>query len=238
MTQLFKTGQFTLVERSQLETILAEQNLGQSGRVNASQAAEIGRILGVQLVLMGSITKFSVDSKGGGFGRFRAEYEEAESNLDVRLVSTDTAEILFADEGEGKVRLGGVRVKGFNYRQDFDAGLAQEALRPAVEDVVKKITDQSASFAAIQPPAAPAQIVGVSDASYYIDKGDNYGVNVGQRYAVRRVVDEIRDADGNLLDAITETVGTLEVTQVLGQSSVSTVVDGQAAKGDMLEPMD
>ena len=238
VTQLFKTGEFSLVERSQLQAILAEQDLGQSGRVNAAQAAEIGRILGVQLVLTGSITKFSIDSKGGGFGGFRANYEEAESNLDVRLVSTDTAEILFADEGEGKVRLGGIRVKGVNFRQDFDAGLAQEALRPAVEDVVKKISEQAESFASIQPPVPPAQIVGVNDTTYYIDKGDNYGVVVGQRYAVRRVVDEIRDANGNLLDAITETVGTLEVTQVLGQSSVSSVVDGEAAKGDMLEPLD
>lgn len=237
VTQLFKTGQFSLVERSQLQAILDEQNLGQSGRVNPSQAAEIGRILGVQLVLTGSISKFSVDTKGGGFGGFRAEYSEAESNLDVRLVSTDTAEILFADEGEGKVKLGGMRVKGFDFRQDFDAGLAQEALRPAVEDIVKKIADQADSFASIQPPVAPAQVVGTNDASIYIDKGENYGVSVGQRYAVRRVVDEIRDANGTLLDVITETVGTLEVTKVLGQSAVTTIIDGNAAKGDLLEPV-
>ena len=42
VTQLFKTGQFTLIERSQLDAVLAEQNLGQSGRVDAAQAAEIG----------------------------------------------------------------------------------------------------------------------------------------------------------------------------------------------------
>ena len=44
VTQLFGTGKFSLVERSQLEAVLAEQNLGQSGRVNSAQAAEIGRI--------------------------------------------------------------------------------------------------------------------------------------------------------------------------------------------------
>ena len=46
-TQLFKTQKFSLVERTQLEAVLAEQNLGQSGRINSAQAAEIGRILGV-----------------------------------------------------------------------------------------------------------------------------------------------------------------------------------------------
>jgi curli biogenesis system outer membrane secretion channel CsgG len=42
VTQLFGTGKFSLVERTQLDAVLAEQNLGQSGRVNSSQVAEIG----------------------------------------------------------------------------------------------------------------------------------------------------------------------------------------------------
>ena len=237
VTQLFRTGKFSLVERSQLDAVLAEQNLGQSGRVNPAQAAEIGRLLGVQVILTGSITKFSIDTKGGGFGRIRAEYSEAESNLDIRLISTDTAEILFADEGEGKVRLGGFNVKGVNFQQDFDAGLAQEALRPAVENVVEKLADQADSFSSIQAPVAPAQIVGVNADAFYVDKGENYGVVVGQRYGVQRVVDEIRDGSGNLLDTITERVGVIEVTRVLGQSAVASVVEGEAAEGDTLVPV-
>ncbi len=60
---------------------------------------------------------------------------------------------------------------------------------------------------------------------------------VGQRYQVHRVVDEIRDAGGTLLDTITDTVGTVEVTRVLGQSAIATVVEGEAAEGDTLEPV-
>ena len=238
VTQLFGTGQFSLVERSQLEAVLAEQDLGQSGLVNPAQAAEIGRLLGVQLILTGSITRFSIDTKGGGFGGFGVEYSEAESSLDIRLIDTNTAEIMFADDGEDKVRLGGFNIKGLNFRQDFDAGLAQEALRPAVEDVVQKIVGQADAFSSIQPPVTPAQIVGSGEnGAFYLDKGDNYGVVVGQRYEVHRVIDEIRDSSGNLLDTITDAVGVVEVTRVLGQSSIGTVVEGEAAEGDTLEPV-
>ena len=238
VTQLFGTGKFSLVERSQLDAVLAEQNLGQSGRVNPNQAAEIGRLLGVQLILTGSITKFSIDTKGGGFRGLGVEYSEAESNLDIRLIDTNTAEIMFADDGEGKVRLGGFNIRGLNFRQDFDAGLAQEALRPAVDDVVQKIADQADAFASIQAPVAPAQVVGLGEnGAFYIDRGENYDVAVGQRYEVHRVIDEIRDAGGNLLDTITDTVGVVEVTRVLGQSSIATVVEGEAAEGDTLEPV-
>ena len=238
VTQLFGTGQFSLVERSQLEAVLAEQDLGQSGLVNPAQAAEIGRLLGVQLILTGSITRFSIDTKGGGFGGFGVEYSEAESSLDIRLIDTNTAEIMFADDGEDKVRLGGFNIKGLNFRQDFDAGLAQEALRPAVEDVVQKIVGQADAFSSIQPPVTPAQIVGSGEnGAFYLDKGENYGVVVGQRYEVHRVIDEIRDSSGNLLDTITDAVGVVEVTRVLGQSSIGTVVEGEAAEGDTLEPV-
>ena len=51
VTQLFRTGKFSLIERSQIEAVLAEQDFGQSGRVNSDQAAEIGRILWVQMIL-------------------------------------------------------------------------------------------------------------------------------------------------------------------------------------------
>ena len=47
----------------------------------------------------------------------------------------------------------------------------------------------------------------------------------------------IRDASGALLDTITDTVGVLEVTRVLGQSSIGTLVEGEAAEGDTLEPI-
>ena len=76
----------------------------------------------------------------------------------------------------------------------------------------------------------------MNGASFYIDQGENSGVAVGQRYQVHRVIDEIRDAGGNLLDTITDTVGVLEVTRVLGQSAICSVVEGEAAEGDSLQP--
>ncbi|MEB3359708.1 MAG: CsgG/HfaB family protein [Synechococcales bacterium] len=49
--RLVNSGNYTVIERSQIEAVLAEQNLGQSGRVDASTAAQIGRILGVDAVI-------------------------------------------------------------------------------------------------------------------------------------------------------------------------------------------
>jgi curli biogenesis system outer membrane secretion channel CsgG len=235
VTQLFKTGEFSIIERTQLETILAEQDLGASGRVNASTAAEIGRILGVQLMLTGSITKFSIETISGGFRGIGGSYSEAESMLDIRLIDTTTAEILYAEEGTGKIRLGGGYAMGASGGRDFDAGLAQEALRPAVLEVVEKLAAEADRFQGLKPVAPVGQVVGAREGDFYINRGESSGVLVGQQYAVFRVVDEIVDANGNVLDRIVDRVGLLQVTRVMSQSAICTIVEGEAAEGDTIE---
>lgn len=234
-TQLVQTGQFSVIERRQLQDVLAEQDLGQMGVVNPATAAQLGQVLGVQLVLVGSITKFSIDTKSGGIGPFAASYSEAESAVDVRLVNTTTAEIMSVAEGEGEKRFGGAAYKDINFQQSFDAGLAQEALRPAVEQVVERLAAQAGELASLAPPPGMANVVGARDANVYIDRGQNYDIRVGQRFAVHRVVDEITDAYGNVLDRVTERVGTVEVTRVLSQSSVCRIVEGDAQEGDTVQ---
>ena len=62
-------------------------------------------------------------------------------------------------------------------------------------------------------------------------------MQVGQRFEVHRVIDEIVNAAGEVLDQITDVVGVIEVTRVLSQSSVCTIVEGEAAEGDALKPV-
>jgi len=235
ITQLVRAGTFIVVERTQVNAILEEQHFGLSGAVDASTAAEIGKILGVQAVLMGSITQFSVDRKSAGVGALRVSFTEAESRMDVRLVSTTTAEILAIAEGQGKKRMGGVGWEDFDFEREFDVGLAQEALRPAVETAVEEIVAQADLLAALAPVVAPGEVVGSpGEGVVYIDKGTGDGIRIGQRFEVYRIVDEIRDSAGNVLDQVKEKVGVIEVTRVLSQSSICSVVEGEAQEGDTI----
>lgn len=231
-TQLVRSGKYSVIERRQIEAVMAEQNLGQSGRVNPATAAALGEILGVQVVFVGSITQFSIETKRAGIGGIGGSYSEAESKLDIRAINTSTAEIMSVAEGTGKKRFGGINVNNVSFQQNFDQGVAQEALRPAIESVVEELVRQVDAFASVAPAAARGAVVGVRGESVYIDRGENFGVTVGQRFDVYRVVDEIRDSQGNLLDRVTEKVGVLEVTRVLSQSSTCRIVEGVAAEGD------
>jgi curli biogenesis system outer membrane secretion channel CsgG len=235
-TQLVKADAFSVIERSRIDAVLEEIRAGQSGAINAATAARAGQILGVQYVLLGSITQFSIDEKSGGIGRLSASYAEAESKIDVRVVSTTTAEIVSVAEGGGKKRLGGVAYKDIRLDRDFNAGIAQEALRPAVENAVRQLVDAAGELAAAAPAAPLAQVVGANEGAFYIDSGEDGGVQVGQKYDVVRVIDTIRDASGTVLDEVTENVGVLEVTRVLSQSAIAKLVEGEAQEGDRVRP--
>ncbi|MFQ6612618.1 MAG: CsgG/HfaB family protein, partial [Fidelibacterota bacterium] len=67
MSELVKTDAVILVERSQMNEILEEQGLQQSGCTTAECAAEVGALLGVQNMISGSFGKlgstYTIDAK-------------------------------------------------------------------------------------------------------------------------------------------------------------------------------
>src|SRR5438270_10936813 len=103
---LVKDGSYSVIERKALDKIMAEQNFSNSDRANPNSAAKLGKLLGVDAIIVGSITEFGNDTKnkgiggvGGGlgkvgFGGFNRKESKAIVGLDARIVDIDTAELL------------------------------------------------------------------------------------------------------------------------------------------------
>ena len=72
---LVTDGTYSVIERKALDKILAEQNFSNSDRANPASAAKIGKILGLDAIIVGSITEFGNETKntkiGGGGGGLR-----------------------------------------------------------------------------------------------------------------------------------------------------------------------
>ena len=66
--ELAATGSFSMVERSKLEHVLAEQNLAASGRIEAGTGAKIGKLTGAEYMVMATVTAFEENTKGTGGG--------------------------------------------------------------------------------------------------------------------------------------------------------------------------
>ena len=63
LSVLAGNGTYTVVERAQLDRVLNEQNFQQDARSDASSAAKLGRLLGVDAIIIGSITQFQREDK-------------------------------------------------------------------------------------------------------------------------------------------------------------------------------
>ncbi len=232
-TQLVNSGQFTVIERKQLQSILQEQGLGASGAVSSSTAPKIGKLLGVQVIFTGSITSFSIKKTGGSIGGFGANYSKAESKLDVRMIDVTTGEVLLAATGAGDKKVGGASFHGTSFEQEYDEGIAHEALRPAVEKVTQQVLGSMDKLAALAPVSGTGKVLDVkSPTQIYIDGGSEGGLNVGDVFSVYRVTEEIKDDDGNVLDTVTERAGEIVVTKVLSKSAICEKRSGNVQKGD------
>jgi curli biogenesis system outer membrane secretion channel CsgG len=150
VNSLVNTASYSVIERSQIEAILAEQNLGASGLVDVSTAARIGRILGVQYIILGSVTQFDVQERntgvnvGGLFGNKRRKVQ-ANVKINTRMVDTSTSEIVAAFEGKGSVEQkdGSTSVFGVSGGSSTDnrEQLLSEATTIAVAEITSKLSD-------------------------------------------------------------------------------------------------
>src|SRR5258708_4522053 len=106
-------GVYSVIERKALDKIMAEKNFSNSDRADANTAAKLGRILGVDAIVIGSITQFGRDDKstnvgGGGFGGITGRYgisgvghKESKAVLGItgRIINVETARILASATG-------------------------------------------------------------------------------------------------------------------------------------------
>jgi len=122
-TSLFNTNRYIVLERHILGDVLAEQDLGASGRVKKQTAAPIGQIEGAELLITGAVTEFEPGASGAGgdiggtvgrvVGGVLGAFKKAHIAIDVRVVDTRTSRLVAATSVEGEAtdyNLGGLAI--------------------------------------------------------------------------------------------------------------------------------
>ncbi len=150
MTEAFRSGRFVVTEREQLAAVLQEQDLGLSGRVDPESAAEAGRILGAEVLVLGSVTEFGVTTTGGGGRLFgiiggSAETVTARVSVDVRMVDAVTAELLAIGVGTAEASQSNVRIDLWNIVRGLGAGRSGTTIIDiAVRNAIRSAIDEGA----------------------------------------------------------------------------------------------
>ncbi|HSA93121.1 MAG TPA: CsgG/HfaB family protein [Terriglobales bacterium] len=260
VNNLVKSGTYSVIERKALDKILAEQNFSNSDRADPSSAAKLARILGVDAMIIGSITQFGRDDKntnvgGAGFGRVfglgGVSKKEAKAvvGINARVISTETAEILAVAEGKGESTRGGTSLIGAGggwggagagafdmSSSNFANTILGEAVHKAVDSVSHQL-DQEADKLPTHVVKVEGLVADATGGTLILNVGSRAGVKVGDQLEVRRVTREVKDpSTGKVLRRIADKVGMVTVTEVDESSAVGTYTgSGPAQVGDSVQ---
>jgi len=258
---LVQDGTYSVIERQAMDKILAEQNFSNSNRADPTSAARIGKLLGVDAIIVGGITEFGSDTKntnvgggGGGWGGFGVggfshKNTKAIVTLDARIVDIDTAEILGVADGHGESSRSstGLLGGGGNWHGwgggnvDFgDSGFQQTIIGEAVKTATQQLsTGLIADNTKLQTRTITVEglVAAVDSGQVILNVGAKAGLKVGDQLTVSRVTREIKDpATGQVIRRMTSPVGVVRVTDVDDISSVCDPVSGSGFKvGDTVK---
>jgi curli biogenesis system outer membrane secretion channel CsgG len=258
--KLVKDGQYSVIERAALDKLLAEQNFSNSDRANPTSAAKIGQLLGVDTIIIGTITQFGRDDKhtnlgaGGygskfGLGGIGTKNSKAVVAVSARMVNVNTGEIISAVTGNGESSRGGTSLLGAGGgasgggggavdmgSSNFGNTILGEATRKAVDDMGTQL-DASAT----KVPSVKLEINGlvadVTGNTLIVNVGKKAGIKVGDILDISRPVRVVKDpATGKVLKSITDKIGSATVTEVDDDSATATFSGAGAAKvGDAVK---
>jgi len=261
VSYLVKDGTYSVIERKALDKILAEQNFSNSDRANPASAAKIGKMLGVDAIIVGSITEFGNETKntkvggaggglgGFGLGGFGHKKSKAIVALNARLVDIDTGEILGVAEGKGESSRestsllgGGGNWHGFGAggadfgSSDFQNTIIGEAVKAAVEQMKTEVIADNTKLQ-VRQVIVSGLVAAVDGGQVILNVGAKAGVKVGDQLNVERVTKEIKDpSTGQVLRRMSTPVGVVKVTDVDDVSSIATAVSGTGFKvGDAVK---
>ncbi|MGI6082258.1 MAG: CsgG/HfaB family protein [Limnochordia bacterium] len=227
-----------VVERDRIEHILQEQDLVLSGTVDPYNAAQLGRLLGADVLLMGTLTTLQQTGSGGiRVGIVRLGGSVAKAELSARLVDVTTGVVLGSVQGSGSqtgVSVAVDNLRGISFSSEtFRNSILGKALFQAVDDLIANFEE---SFRDIElGRGAPSekitgQILAVIGDKYVINLGEGDKIKPGDRFKVSESVQV-----PGLSKPVEVPVGTLRVISVDEEASVGESLEGKFKEGYVIE---
>ncbi len=252
---LVKDGTYSVIERKMLDKILAEQNFSTSDRANPASAAQIGKILGLDAIIVGTITQFGGETKetkvggvgagigGFGIGGFKKKKSKAIVSVDARIIDIDTAEILGVAEGKGESKRegtsligggggwGGFGAGGVDMSSSgFEETIIGEAVKAAVEQMSAGLIAENGKLK-VRTIVVEGLVAAVDGDVVILNVGVKTGIKVGDQLSIERINREIKDpATGQVIRRMTSKIGIVEVTDVDEISAICRIVSGTGFK--------
>jgi len=255
--ELVRSGAYSVIERSALDQVLQEQKLSNTSLFDPTTAATVGKLVGVDILVMGNITQFGIEDKKSGIGsaipvvsivaNIQSKRSIASVAFDMRMVDVDTGEILEVATVIGKSKrrgllmdfakggnAGGIDFSSSNF-QDSVLGEASIASAQKAAEIVNSKYEKL-TRATMDTSSQDIGVVAYVDAQGVIlNAGSQAGLKVGNRLSIERLTNVVKDPiSGRIIKALTAKIGEFEVTEVEAASSTGRMISGSTPQvGDL-----
>ncbi|PKP55501.1 hypothetical protein CVT91_15575 [Candidatus Atribacteria bacterium HGW-Atribacteria-1] len=234
---LIKTECFRVFERIKLDAILEEQDFQvYSGRVDPSTAVKIGKMLGVDLIVTGSVTSIIYQKSGGiKLGPLSLKKSVATVTMTIRAINVTTGEIIFSEVKKGITSKSGVSIR---IPVAGGLGLSSESVTDifsAIEDVCQQaaiefVAKMDSKAMIISSLPLEGYVVKVESTSsgeitqVYINLGEDSGIKVGDEIKIFREGEVILDPKTNeVLDRELDLIAQARIITVKEKLSIALV---------------
>ena len=254
IARLVQDGKASIVERQAIDKLLAEQDFSNTDRTDPLTAAKLGRVLGVDAIVLGTVTHYDYQDQitGDGGSRFRLggagstklKHDiKASVQINARLISPDTAEVLAVSQGIGEIERKGVKLdmRDMSMMTVMGSGSGNPLMNEAVEKAIAQLAEELEARVPGLPARAPVIEGLVADADpsgrLVLNVGSRNGVKIDDHLQVFRPGKEVRDpANGKLLLRDDTLLGEAVVTTVNEISSIAIYRGTEAVKtGDVVK---
>jgi curli biogenesis system outer membrane secretion channel CsgG len=145
MDELFNTGRFRIVERNRIDAVLQELKLSQMGIIDSTVANNIGKQLGAEMILLGTLTSIKPIKKRDSLGVMWRETRGFEITLQARLIDivhgelASTARATGMEAQEEKMALG-AKTGVIAPEETLLNKALESAIKILIHDLAQKIT--------------------------------------------------------------------------------------------------
>jgi curli biogenesis system outer membrane secretion channel CsgG len=250
-TALQQSGSFVVLERASMGRVIFEQELKANNVANPETGPKLGQVSAAQFVVVGAVTEFGVQDKGGSFNiglggnvkgnplssLFGSKHTEGAVAIDMRVIDTSTTQVVQTVKVKEPISQTSVNAS-LDYKaltmggDQFNNTPLGEASRHAIEKAVAEII----ATAGREP--WHALLVDYDGKEAVMNAGRNMGVKAGDKFVVQRIAQKLTDpATGEVLSVRRVTLGTLEVTNVeekVSFASFATADGNQPVRGDLV----
>ncbi len=118
ISELVSTKAFQILERQEIDKVISEQKISESGLVDDATRIKIGNLKAAKYLVAGTVSSYEerTSGTGGGFGimgfTIGGKKESAYIAVDLKVISTETAAIVDARTIEASSESSGLSLRG------------------------------------------------------------------------------------------------------------------------------